>query len=93
MRQLSFYLPLQYFGKLPDESFMCGPSCLKAYSRVVLFERRMRSCLLNKGENIGLAVSVIVLVIILCQLSSLKVLYYAMTTADRTVGVIAHRAK
>lgn len=49
--------------------------------------------MLKKGESISLAVSVLVLVIILCPLSSLKVLYYAMTTANRTVGVTARRAK
>jgi len=58
----------------------------------VQFERKMRSCLLKEGENTDLAVGVIVLVIILCPLSSLKVLYYAIT-ANTIARAIAHRAK
>lgn len=48
--------------------------------------------MLKEGENTGLAVRVIVLVIIACPLSSLKVLYYAII-ANSIVGAIVHRAK
>lgn len=49
--------------------------------------------MLKEEENTGLAVSVIVLVIIMCPLSSLKVLYYATITANGIVGAIVRRAK
>lgn len=55
------------------------------------FERRMQSYLLTEGENTGLAVSVIVLVIVTCPLSSLKVLYYAMITPKSIVGGVVHK--
>lgn len=70
-----------------------APSCLEAYGTVILFERRMRNCLLKERENAGLAVSVIVLIIIAWPLSSLQVLHYATVTANSTVGTIVHRAK
>lgn len=49
--------------------------------------------MLKEGENTGLTVSVIVLVIIVCPLSSLKGLYYAMITDNSIVGAIVHKVK
>lgn len=53
----------------------------------------MRSCLLKEGENAGLAMSGIVLIIIVCPLSSLKIQYYTTITGNNIVGAIVRGAK